>query len=203
MWNKRKDEEYPSRPATGGTSFTAPVSSPSPTPPPAPVREPAAPVAAPVRIPETDYARGGPAMIGKSVAIKGQIYSREDITIDGEVEGSIEALEHRVTIGPNGRVKATLKAREIVVLGQVYGNIEAGEKAEVRREARLIGDIRTMRIMIEDGAFFKGSIDIVRADAGRPRKESSAASSASPSQAAFQVPAVEPDSSVDTAGVQR
>src|SRR5579885_1894908 len=121
MWNKRKDEEYPPRTATG-TSFSTPVSSPAPVPPPPP-REPA-PVAAPPpqRIPETEYARGGPAMIGKSVTIKGQIYSREDITIDGEVEGSIEALEHKVTIGPNGRVKATLKAREVVVLGQVYGN---------------------------------------------------------------------------------
>jgi|SRR5581483_116337 len=203
MWNKRKDEEYPPRPATGGTSYTAPVA--APTPAPAPVREPA-PVAPapPQRIPETDYVRGGPAMIGKSVAIKGQIYSREDITIDGEVEGSIEALEHKVTIGPNGRVKATLKAREVVVLGQVYGNIEAGERAEVRREARLIGDIRTMRIMIEDGAFFKGGIDIVRADAsgGRARKENKDGGHA-PSQAVLQTPSAEPDSSIDTAEIKR
>jgi cytoskeletal protein CcmA (bactofilin family) len=142
-------------------------------------------------------------MIGKSVAIKGQIYSREDITIDGEVEGSVEALEHKVTIGPNGRVKATLKAREVVVLGQVYGNIEAGERAEVRREARLIGDIRTMRIMIEDGAFFKGGIDIVRADAsgGRARKENKESGYA-PSQTVLQAPS-EPDSSIDAAEVKR
>src|SRR5579884_2722012 len=169
MWNKRKDEEYTPRPATG-TGYPTPVSAPPPPPPP-PVREPVAAPITPARIPETEYQRNGPAMIGKSVAIKGQIYSREDITIDGEVEGSVEALEHKVTIGPNGRVRATLKAREVVVLGQVYGNIEAGERAEVRREAKLVGDIRTMRISIEDGAYFKGSIDIVRVEAARPKRE--------------------------------
>jgi cytoskeletal protein CcmA (bactofilin family) len=123
------------------------------------------PPVTPVRTPEPEPIRPGSAMIGKSVTIRGQIYSREDLTIDGEVEGTIEASEHRITIGPNGRVRATVKAREILILGQLYGNVEAGDKAEIRRDAKLVGDVRTMRIAIEDGAWFKGSIDIVRPEA--------------------------------------
>lgn len=113
-------------------------------------------------------ARGGAAILGKSVILKGQIYGREDVTIDGEVEGTIELQEHRLTVGPTGKVVATIKAREIVVLGTVHGNIETREKIDIRKEAKVVGDIRTARIVIEDGAFFKGSIDIVRAEAPKP-----------------------------------
>ena len=73
-------------------------------------------------------ARGGAAILGKSVILKGQIYGREDVTIDGEVEGTVELQEHRLTVGPTGKVVATIKAREIVVLGTVQGNIETREK---------------------------------------------------------------------------
>jgi cytoskeletal protein CcmA (bactofilin family) len=102
------------------------------------------------------------------VIVKGQIHGREDLTIDGEVEGTIELQEHRLTIGPNGKVSATIKAREVVVLGTVHGNIETREKIEIRKEAKLVGDIRTARIVIEDGAYFKGSIDITRVEAPKP-----------------------------------
>jgi cytoskeletal protein CcmA (bactofilin family) len=101
----------------------------------------------------------GSAVIGKSVIIKGQIVSREDLVVDGELEGNIEAQEHRLTIGPNGKLHANIKAREVVVLGVVNGNVEAAEKIEIRKDARLIGDIRTARIVIEDGAYIKGSIE--------------------------------------------
>lgn len=110
-------------------------------------------------------------MIGKNVTIKGQIFSQEDLTIDGEMEGSVELKEHRLTVGPNGRVQAGIKAREIVVLGAINGNVEASDKIDIRKEARLVGDIRTSRIVIEDGAYFKGSIDITRgnqAEAPKP-----------------------------------
>lgn len=110
----------------------------------------------------------GAAVLGKSVIVKGQIYGREDLTIDGEVDGTVELQEHRVTVGPNGKVTATIKAREVVVLGTVHGNIETREKVEIRKEAKLVGDIRTARIAIEDGAYFKGNIDIVRAEAPKP-----------------------------------
>jgi cytoskeletal protein CcmA (bactofilin family) len=102
------------------------------------------------------------ASIGKAVKISGPIYSKEDLYIDGDVEGSIELQEHRLTIGPNGRVRSNVKAREVVILGTLQGNVDASDKLEVRKDARLIGEIKTARIVIEDGAYFKGSIDIVR-----------------------------------------
>jgi cytoskeletal protein CcmA (bactofilin family) len=108
------------------------------------------------------------AVLGKSVIVKGQIFSREDLTIDGEVEGTVELQEHRLTIGPNGKVRASVKARELVVLGTIHGNVETTDKIDIRKEAKLVGDIRTARIVIEDGAYFKGNIDIVRADVARP-----------------------------------
>ena len=111
--------------------------------------------------------RGGVAVLGKSVMVKGQIFSREDLTIDGEVEGTVELQEHRLTVGPNGRVQATVKAREIVVLGTIHGNVEAAEKIDIRKDAKLVGDIKTARIVIEDGAYFKGSIDISKPDVPR------------------------------------
>lgn len=102
------------------------------------------------------------ASIGKSVVIKGQLFSREDLYIDGEVEGAIEMQESKLTIGPNGRVQAGIKAREIVVLGTVHGNVDVGDRIDIRKDAKLVGDIRTIRIVIEDGAYFKGSIDIAK-----------------------------------------
>ena len=119
--------------------------------------------------------RGGAASIGKAVKVVGQIFSREDLYVDGEVEGTVEALEHKLTIGPNGTVSAAVKAREVVALGTVKGNVEATEKIEIRKDAKLTGDIRTARIIIEDGAYFKGSIDIVKPDpgkAGAPKAQS-------------------------------
>ena len=107
-------------------------------------------------------ARGNSATIGKAVKIIGQIHSKEDLYVDGDVEGTVEAPDHKLTIGPNGTVHATVKAREVVVLGSIQGNVEATDKIEIRKDAKLIGDIKTARIIIEDGAYFKGSIDIVK-----------------------------------------
>lgn len=124
----------------------------------------------PGRIPEqhhTESTSRGVAILGKSVMVKGQIYSREDLTIDGEVEGTVELQEHRLTVGPNGRVQAGIKAREIVVLGTVHGNVEATDKIDIRKDAKLVGDIKTARIVIEDGAYFKGSIDITKPDVAK------------------------------------
>jgi cytoskeletal protein CcmA (bactofilin family) len=104
--------------------------------------------------------RGGSAALGKNVTVKGQIFAREDLTIDGEVEGTVECQEHRLTIGPNARVQAGLKAREIIIHGSIQGNVDATDKIDIKKEAKLVGDIKTSRIVIEDGAYFKGSIDI-------------------------------------------
>lgn len=146
MWSKRREEEFTARP-------------PSPAPPEEPLRESAA--VAPPKPAEPELPRGV-AAIGKSVIIKGQIFSREDLYLDGEIEGTVEVPENRLTIGPHGRLQASVKAREVVVLGSVNGNVEASEKIDIRKDARLVGDIKTGRIIIEDGAYFKGSIDIVR-----------------------------------------
>jgi cytoskeletal protein CcmA (bactofilin family) len=102
------------------------------------------------------------AAIGKSVIIKGQILAREDLYLDGEMEGTVEVPEHRLTIGAHAKLQASIRAREVVVLGSVNGNVEAIDKIDIRKDARLIGDIKTGGIVIEDGAYFKGSIDIIR-----------------------------------------
>src|ERR1051326_5190021 len=156
MWNKRKEEEYPPRPASAASMSHGSKDSGSG----------ASSSGAGYHMPDTQR---GTAVIGKSVTIKGQIYSQEDLTIDGEMEGSIEVKEHRLTVGPNGRVQAGVKAREIVVLGTINGNVEVSDKIDIRKDARLVGDIKTARIVIEDGAFFKGNIDITRAGAEQPK----------------------------------
>ena len=132
-------------------------------------------------------------MIGKSVMVKGQIFSREDLTIDGEVEGSVELQENRLTVGPHGRLQAGVKAREIVVLGAINGNIETSDKIEIRKDAKLVGDIKTARIVIEDGAYFKGAIDIIKPEvkpappppklAPAPPPQPAVAASAGPTEA--------------------
>ena len=114
---------------------------------------------------ETSSRSGGSAALGKNVTVKGQIFAREDLTIDGEVEGTVECQEHRLTIGPNARVQAGLKAREIIIHGSIQGNVDATDKIDIKKEAKLVGDIKTSRIVIEDGAYFKGSIDISKATA--------------------------------------
>lgn len=126
---------------------------------------------------------GGSAALGKNVTVKGQIFAREDLTIDGEVEGTVECHEHRLTIGPNARVQAGLKAREIIIQGSIQGNVDATDKIDIKKEAKLVGDIKTSRIVIEDGAYFKGSIDISKA-AARPAAQTAASSSAPAAAAA-------------------
>ena len=137
-------------------------------------------------------ARGSSATIGKAVKIIGQIHSKEDLYVDGDVEGTVEAPEHRLTIGPNGTVHATVKAREVVALGSIQGNVEAAERIEIKKEAKLVGDIRTARIVIEDGAYFKGSIDIVKPEPAKvsmPRPQAPAAAPA-PAPAAAGAPEI-------------
>jgi cytoskeletal protein CcmA (bactofilin family) len=136
----------------------------------------------PTRNYEPTPVTSGSATIGKAVMVKGQIFSREDLYIDGDVEGNVELAEHRLTVGPNGKVKAGVKAREIVVLGNIQGNVEATDKVEIRKDARLIGDIKTARIVIEDGAYFKGGIDIIRNEAKPAAAKPAAPAAAQPAQ---------------------
>ena len=106
---------------------------------------------------------GDQATIGKSLVVKGEISGSESLYIDGKVEGSINLPGNRVTVGRNGQVAATIMAREIVVLGKIRGNCQASDRVDIRAEGSLTGDVIAARISIEDGAFFKGGIDIRKA----------------------------------------
>ena len=101
-----------------------------------------------------------PARIGKSLNLKAQIIGNEDLFIDGQLEGSIELKDHNLTVGINGKVNANVVARNIVVHGTLLGNVHASEKVEIRKTGSLQGDLTTAGVTIEDGAYFKGSIDI-------------------------------------------
>jgi cytoskeletal protein CcmA (bactofilin family) len=105
--------------------------------------------------------------IGQSVEIKGELTGNEDLTIEGMVDGKIQVKDHNLTIGANGRIKAEVHAKMVVVLGQVQGNISADDKVEIAPSGQVDGDIRAPRVAIADGAKFRGSIDMNRAGAGQ------------------------------------
>jgi cytoskeletal protein CcmA (bactofilin family) len=128
-------------------------------------------------------ASGGQATIGKGLSIKGEINGSESLYIDGKVEGSVNLPGNRVTVGRNGQVAASITAREIVVLGKVRGNVTATDRVDIRAEGSLSGDVAAARISIEDGAFFKGGIDIRKPDA----KPAATPAAATPTPATAQV----------------
>jgi cytoskeletal protein CcmA (bactofilin family) len=145
-------------------------------------------------MPKTDVAR-----IGRSVTIKGELTGAEDLFVDGQVEGSIELRSHGLTVGPNGRVHANIVAQDVVIFGKVEGNVRGNERVELKRSAVLHGDIFTQRIVIEDGAFLKGGIDIQKAEP-KPevRHETLAAvSAAAPASSAAPAPGVSQASLLD------
>jgi cytoskeletal protein CcmA (bactofilin family) len=107
------------------------------------------------------------ATIGKSLVIKGEVSGSESLYIDGRVEGSINLPGNRVTVGRNGVVNANINAREIVVIGKLKGNLTASDRVDIRNEGSLTGDVVAQRISIEDGAFFKGGIDIRKPGQGQ------------------------------------
>ena len=135
----------------------------------------------------SDPNRGETANIGKSVVIKGEVTGSEDLYLDGQVDGSIDLAGNRLTIGPNGRVKANVTARSVSISGKLDGNVRASDRVDLRNTAVVLGDIATQRISIEDGAYFKGGVDIQReAPKGQPanKPESKPAVSAAPTAAA-------------------
>jgi cytoskeletal protein CcmA (bactofilin family) len=119
------------------------------------------------------------AHIGKSVIIKGELSGSEDLFIDGQVEGTIELHGNNLTIGPHGQVRANVNAKGVVVQGKLEGNIRASERADLRKSAIALGDISTQRIAIEDGAYFKGKVDIQK-EAARSEVRAEAKSMAAP-----------------------
>jgi cytoskeletal protein CcmA (bactofilin family) len=123
---------------------------------------------------------GEQATISKGLIIKGDITGSESLFIDGKVEGSVNLPGNRVTVGRNGQVAANITAREIVVLGKVKGNVSASDRVDIRAEGSLSGDVAAARISIEDGAFFKGGIDIKKPDAKPAAAPSPAPSAPTP-----------------------
>ncbi len=136
---------------------------PTPTPNPEPQQRTFTPPAEPLNVPRPASAplnTQEQATLGKSLVIKGEVTGSESLYIDGRVEGSINLPGNRVTVGRNGVVSANISAREIVVLGKVRGNMSASDRVDIRGEGSLTGDVVAQRISIEDGAYFKGGIDI-------------------------------------------
>ena len=102
--------------------------------------------------------------LGRSMVFHGELSGGEDLLIEGQVDGALNLQDHCVTVGPNGRVKANINARQVITQGSVTGNISARDKIEIRRTGRVVGDLRAAAVAIEEGAYFKGSIEILRED---------------------------------------
>lgn len=180
MWKPRPDEK-----------------SVSPTPPAQPkLTPPSVPFSGPAR--ETRLVEAAKSIepfraetaahIGKSVLVKGELSGSEDLYLDGEVEGTIDLKNHTLVVGPNGRIHASIAAREIVLHGKIEGNITGAERVELKTSCILTGDITTKRIVIEDGAFFKGVVDLQRESKTEPRKAVAAAAGADASPVAALIP---------------
>ena len=174
MW-KRDDAVKPTPP--GGTPTGAPQTTP------ATQNVNSAPASEPAR--SSDSPRGlekGPVNIGKSVVIKGELTGSEDLTIEGHVEGKIELRQNVLTIGPNGRIKAQVFAKSVVILGEVTGNVTASEKVDLRDNGSVDGDIAAPRVAIAEGAHFRGSIDMQRTGSkgGESKAEAKPASNPAP-----------------------
>jgi cytoskeletal protein CcmA (bactofilin family) len=152
--------------------------------PPAPA--PAAPAAAPASAARAEESRASRDVvnIGKSVVIKGELNGSEDLTIEGHVEGRIELRDHVLTIGPNGRIKAEIYAKAVIVLGEVAGNVSASEKVDIRDHGSVDGDIVSPRVAIAEGAHFRGSVDMGRGTAAKvqARPEQKPAAAPAPGQ---------------------
>jgi cytoskeletal protein CcmA (bactofilin family) len=170
MW--KRDEGV--RPPQGGRQDSPPPAAPPASGPAAqsPVESPAS-ASKPLAQQMRDVVN-----IGKSVVIKGELSGSEDLTIEGQVEGKIELRQNVLTIGPNGKIKAQVFAKSVIVLGEVVGNVSASEKVDIRDNGSVDGDLVSPRVAIAEGAHFRGSIDMQRQGAAPTKAESKAESKA-------------------------
>src|SRR5476649_2298768 len=169
MW--KRDEAV--RPASGQPAAGQP---PAPTQAGAPGPRPTE---------ATDHMEKDIVNIGKSVVIKGELNGSEDLTIEGHVEGTIQLRDHVLTIGPNGRIKAQVFAKAVIVLGEVMGNVTASDKVDIRDNGSVDGDIVAPRVAIAEGAHFRGTVDMQRKGGAQPQ---AAAKPAAAPQAAAPAP---------------
>jgi cytoskeletal protein CcmA (bactofilin family) len=161
MWGEKKPEA-PARPPL--------AQQPRPTAPISTANSGEAKTMAPLDSTYPATTSGGTARLGASLHIKGEITGNEDLQIDGSVEGLVQLEDRKLTVGASARVTADLIAREILVYGNVKGNLRARDRIEIKKDGSVVGDLTTARIMIEDGAYFKGSIEIEKA--GEPSDSS-------------------------------
>ena len=179
MWKPTNQPTTPSRPGEPERTSAAPT--------PSVASHVSEPVSAPRTVSSpSSSSTADQATIGKSLVIKGEVTGSESLYIDGRVEGSINLAGNRVTVGRNGVVSANINAREIVVLGKVRGNLTASDRVDIRSDGSLTGDVVAARISIEDGAYFKGGIDIRKAGQASQKangEEAKAATSSSASEA--------------------
>jgi cytoskeletal protein CcmA (bactofilin family) len=159
---------------------------PSSSQPPAPVAPTVStqPVPPPAHQPEVRRIERDIVNIGKSVVIKGELNGSEDLTIEGHVEGKIELKDHALTIGPNGRIRAQVFAKSVIVLGEVNGNVTASEKVDIRDGGSVDGDIVSPRVAIAEGAHFRGSVDMQRKGAASAAAATTAPPAAQPKPSA-------------------
>ena len=145
MWKRDQAVQPPSgQPAAAPTPQPPTVATPSP------------------RAEASQFLERDNVNIGKSVVIKGELNGSEDLTIEGQVEGTIQLRDHVLTIGPNGKIKAQVFAKSVIVLGEVTGNVTASEKVDIRDKGSVDGDIISPRVAIAEGAHFRGSVDMQR-----------------------------------------
>ena len=167
MWKRDESVRPPAGREAAGTAAATPTATPGATM---------------AHGPETESRRHMDARdvvnIGKSVVIKGELNGSEDLTVEGHVEGRIELKDHVLTIGPNGKIKAEIFAKAVIVLGEVIGNIMASEKVDIRDNGSVDGDIIAPRVAIAEGAHFRGSVDMQRKEA--PKAGTAQAAEAKP-----------------------
>ena len=164
MW-KRDEAVKPSAPPTPAAPASASV-------------PPAAPVASTPAYEPRAAGQRDVVHIGKSVVIKGELNGSEDLTIEGHVEGKIELKDHVLTIGGNGRIRAQIFAKAVIVLGEVVGNVTATEKVDIRDNGSVDGDIVSPRVAIAEGAHFRGSVDMQRKGGAAPQAQAKPAAAA-------------------------
>ncbi len=151
MWKNQTDRDVPVPPAVKPQAPIAPA-----------VAAPPAPAVAPPRA-SNGHSVERSTLLSKTIQLKGTITGTEDLFVDGKLEGSVDLPQNTLTVGANGHVQANINAREVVILGRLTGNITAADRVEIKAQGALTGDVSAARISIEDGAFFKGGIDIRKA----------------------------------------
>ena len=156
MWSSKTQSEVPGySPSQGQGSQPAPFNSPASSRPSAPSAR-------------------NTAVLGATIEVKGKISGEEDLQVDGKVEGPVALNGQRLTVGRTGQLSSEISAREVVVYGKVTGNLRARDRVEIKKDGSVIGDIWTARISIEDGAYFKGRIEIERSHSSADSREESA-----------------------------